>query len=221
MANIADSTTALSKSIQLLNADADGLVSKFAELSDGSKVWNIASRLLSGSGLWQLQNRVRALGNIISVWNKANQGAPLSDVETLIRNQISSTWYFNHGQMYEQAMRLNDEKMIKARISLPERFVPINPGIKAYLPKMNKSEILLVMIGGMATVAGGVLAAYIAFLGGDDPAQRIEVAKNRINDFLLNSKREKTLEYLLSLGFSIVSLDIEGLVSGKLNREHK
>ena len=34
--------------------------------------------------------------------------------------------------------------------------------IKAYLEKMSKSEILLVMIGGMATVAGGVLAAYIA-----------------------------------------------------------
>ncbi len=50
---------------------------------------------------------------------------------------------------------------------------------------------------------------------------RIEVPKNRINDFLLNSKREETLEYLLSLGFSIVSLDIEGLVSGKLNREHQ
>mgnify|MGYP007000114382 len=29
--------------------------------------------------------------------------------------------------------------------------------IKAYLPKMNRSEMLLVMIGGMATVAGGVL----------------------------------------------------------------
>lgn len=41
--------------------------------------------------------------------------------------------------------------------------------IKAYLEKMNKSEILLVMIGGMATVAGAVLAAYIGFLGGDDP----------------------------------------------------
>ncbi|MDX1272056.1 Na+ dependent nucleoside transporter N-terminal domain-containing protein, partial [Bizionia paragorgiae] len=37
--------------------------------------------------------------------------------------------------------------------------------IKAYLEKMNKSEILLVMIGGMATVAGAVLAAYIGFLG--------------------------------------------------------
>ena len=50
--------------------------------------------------------------------------------------------------------------------------------IKAYLPKMNKSEILLVMVGGMATVAGGVLAAYIAFLGGDDPLKKIEFAKH-------------------------------------------
>lgn len=50
--------------------------------------------------------------------------------------------------------------------------------IKAYLPKMNRSEILLVMIGGMATVAGGVLSAYIAFLGGDDPAQRLLFAKH-------------------------------------------
>ena len=50
--------------------------------------------------------------------------------------------------------------------------------IKEYLPKMNKSEILLVMIGGMATVAGGVLSAYISFLGGDDPAARLEFAKH-------------------------------------------
>ncbi|MFT5862562.1 MAG: CNT family concentrative nucleoside transporter [Flavobacteriales bacterium] len=50
--------------------------------------------------------------------------------------------------------------------------------IKAYLEKMNKSEILLVMIGGMATVAGAVLAAYIGFLGGDDPLQRLIFAKH-------------------------------------------
>ncbi len=50
--------------------------------------------------------------------------------------------------------------------------------IKAYLEKMNKSEILLVMTGGMATVAGGVLAAYIGFLGGDDPVQRLIFAKH-------------------------------------------
>lgn len=50
--------------------------------------------------------------------------------------------------------------------------------IKAYLEKMNKSEMLLVMIGGMATVAGAVMAAYISFLGGDDPLLRLEFAKH-------------------------------------------
>ena len=50
--------------------------------------------------------------------------------------------------------------------------------IKAYLPNMTKSEILLVMTGGMATLAGGVLAAYISFLGGDDPIQRLIFAKH-------------------------------------------
>ena len=52
--------------------------------------------------------------------------------------------------------------------------------IKEYLEKMNKSEILLVMIGGMATVSGAVLAAYIGFLGGDDPALQLSFAKHII-----------------------------------------
>ena len=50
--------------------------------------------------------------------------------------------------------------------------------IKAYLDKMNKSEILLVMVGGMATVAGGVLAAYIGFLGGGDKVLEAEFARH-------------------------------------------
>lgn len=50
--------------------------------------------------------------------------------------------------------------------------------IKAYLEKMNRSEILLVMVGGMATVAGGVLAAYIGFLGGEDEVLRQYYAKH-------------------------------------------
>lgn len=50
--------------------------------------------------------------------------------------------------------------------------------IKAYLEKMNRSEIFLVMVGGMATVAGSVLGAYIGFLGGDDPILQLEFAKS-------------------------------------------
>ena len=50
--------------------------------------------------------------------------------------------------------------------------------IKAYLEKMTRSEIFLVMVGGMATVAGSVLGAYIGFLGGNDTVQRLEFAKS-------------------------------------------
>jgi CNT family concentrative nucleoside transporter len=44
--------------------------------------------------------------------------------------------------------------------------------IKPYLDKMTRSEIMALMTGGMATIAGSVLAAYIGFLGGDDPVQQ-------------------------------------------------
>ncbi|GLB51083.1 nucleoside transporter [Neptunitalea chrysea] len=49
--------------------------------------------------------------------------------------------------------------------------------IKAYLERMNKSEIFLVMVGGMATLAGGVLAAYIDLLGSGDELMRLLFAK--------------------------------------------
>tara|TARA_B100001758_G_scaffold247959_1_gene269193 strand:+ start:19072 stop:20724 length:1653 start_codon:yes stop_codon:yes gene_type:complete len=50
--------------------------------------------------------------------------------------------------------------------------------IKPYLNKMTMSEMLCLMSGGMATIAGGVLAAYIGFLGGEDPVQQIIFAKH-------------------------------------------
>ncbi len=52
--------------------------------------------------------------------------------------------------------------------------------IKAYLAKMNRSELMLVMTGGMATVAGGVLASYVGFLGGTDPELRLSFARHLI-----------------------------------------
>lgn len=52
--------------------------------------------------------------------------------------------------------------------------------IKAYLKKMTRSELYVVMVGGMATVAGSVLAAYVGFLGGDDPHQQLIFTKHLI-----------------------------------------
>ncbi|MCK5924185.1 MAG: hypothetical protein KAG66_24835, partial [Methylococcales bacterium] len=44
--------------------------------------------------------------------------------------------------------------------------------VKPYLEGMTKSEILCLMGGGMAIIAGSVFGAYVAFLGGDDPVQQ-------------------------------------------------
>ena len=50
--------------------------------------------------------------------------------------------------------------------------------IKPYINNMTMSELLCLMAGGMATIAGGVLAAYIGFLGGSDPVQQLFFAKH-------------------------------------------
>lgn len=50
--------------------------------------------------------------------------------------------------------------------------------VKPYISGMSRSELLCLMTGGMATIAGGVMAAYIGFLGGDDPAMRLFFAKH-------------------------------------------
>ena len=50
--------------------------------------------------------------------------------------------------------------------------------VRPYIPKMTESELLTMMIGGMAHIAGGVLAAYVGMLGGGDPVQQVFYAKH-------------------------------------------
>ena len=50
--------------------------------------------------------------------------------------------------------------------------------VRPYLEKMTESELMTVMIGGMAHIAGDVLAAYVGLLGGNDPAEMAKYAKH-------------------------------------------
>lgn len=52
--------------------------------------------------------------------------------------------------------------------------------IRPYVPQMTQSELLTVMVSGMATIAGGVLGAFVILLGGDDPAQQAFFARHLI-----------------------------------------
>ena len=59
--------------------------------------------------------------------------------------------------------------------------------VKPYLDKMTKSEMLCLMVGGMATIAGGVLAAFIAFLGGDSIAEQAIFAKHLLTASIMSA----------------------------------
>jgi len=50
--------------------------------------------------------------------------------------------------------------------------------VRPYIAKMTESELFTMMVGGMATIAGAVLAAYIAMLGGTDEVQRLFYARH-------------------------------------------
>lgn len=59
--------------------------------------------------------------------------------------------------------------------------------VRPYIEKMTKSEIMCLMTGGMATIAGGVLAAYINFLGGEDVEQQILFAKHLLTASVMSA----------------------------------
>ena len=59
--------------------------------------------------------------------------------------------------------------------------------VKPYVKRMTKSELFVLMSGGMATIAGGVLAAYIGFLGGESEAERILFAKHLLSASVMSA----------------------------------
>lgn len=59
--------------------------------------------------------------------------------------------------------------------------------IRPYLEKMTRSEILLIMVGGMANTAGSVLAAYVGFLGGTDIDQQNYFALHMLSQSIMSA----------------------------------
>ena len=59
--------------------------------------------------------------------------------------------------------------------------------VRPYLEKMSRSEMLCLMTGGMATIAGGVFAAYIGFLGGQDPEKQLYFAKHLLTASIISA----------------------------------
>jgi CNT family concentrative nucleoside transporter len=78
--------------------------------------------------------------------------------------------------IFSKTMRLSGPETLSAtaNVFLGQTEAPLL--IRPWLSGMTRSEILCVMVGGMATVAGAVMVAYISLLGGGDPQQQLVFA---------------------------------------------
>jgi CNT family concentrative nucleoside transporter len=81
--------------------------------------------------------------------------------------------------------------------------------IKEYIEKMNRSEIMLVMAGGMATMAGGVLALYIKVLGAGDPVQELLYAKHLLTASIMAAPGVVVIAKMILPQTESISSDVE------------
>ncbi|MFY0605328.1 MAG: NupC/NupG family nucleoside CNT transporter [Cyclobacteriaceae bacterium] len=59
--------------------------------------------------------------------------------------------------------------------------------VRPFVANMTNSELMCLMTGGMATIAGGVLAGYVAFLGGGDPVAQEKFAAYLLSASIMNA----------------------------------
>lgn len=69
--------------------------------------------------------------------------------------------------------------------------------VRPFIAGMTRSELMALMTGGMATLAGGVLAAYVSFLGGTDPAQKALFAAHLLTASIMNAPAGLVLAKIL------------------------
>lgn len=77
-----------------------------------------------------------------------------------------------------KAMRISgaESLSVAANVFVGQTEAPLV--VRPYIARMTESELFTMMVGGMATIAGAVLAAYIALLGGPDPEQQLFYARH-------------------------------------------
>jgi CNT family concentrative nucleoside transporter len=89
--------------------------------------------------------------------------------------------------MLNRTMRLTGAESLAAAANIFVGQTEAPLVVKPYLKSMNRSEIMALMTGGMATIAGGVLVAYMAILGGGDEASSIAFGQHLLTASILSA----------------------------------
>lgn len=94
---------------------------------------------------------------------------------------------FGIAWVMSRTMRLSGAESLSAagNIFLGQTEAPLL--VRPFVPNMTRSELMCLMTGGMATIAGGVLAGYVAFLGGDSPTEKAKFAAYLLSASIMNA----------------------------------
>ena len=123
---------------------------------------------------------------------------------------------FSIAWIMSRTMRLSGAESLSAagNIFLGQTEAPLL--VRPFVKNMTKSELMCLMTGGMATIAGGVLAGYVAFLGGDDPAERAKYAAYLLSASIMNAPAAIVLSKIIIPETKPEEIDTELKVSADM-----
>ncbi|MEY2596070.1 MAG: hypothetical protein RI965_1342 [Bacteroidota bacterium] len=150
--------------VQVINLAHKGIEFMFGNLADAS-------------GSWGYTFAIQALPNIIFF-------AALSSLFYYLGILQKIVYFF---ALLLSKLKVSGAESVStaANIFLGQTEAPLM--VRPFLEKMNRSEILCIMVGGMANTAGSVLAAYVGFLGGSDIAQQHYFALHLLSQSIMSA----------------------------------
>lgn len=150
--------------VQVINLAHKGIEFMFGNLADAS-------------GSWGYTFAIQALPNIIFF-------AALSSLFYYLGILQKVVYFF---ALLLSKLKVSGAESVStaANIFLGQTEAPLM--VRPFLEKMNRSEILCIMVGGMANTAGSVLAAYVGFLGGSDIAQQHYFALHLLSQSIMSA----------------------------------
>lgn len=94
---------------------------------------------------------------------------------------------FGFAWIMSRSMRLSGSESMSsaANIFMGQTEAPML--VRPFIPRMTRSELHCLMVGGMATIAGSVLGAYVSFLGGGNPAEQAKFASYLLSASIMNA----------------------------------
>lgn len=94
---------------------------------------------------------------------------------------------FGFAWIMARSMRLSGSESLSAsaNIFMGQTEAPLL--VRPFIARMTKSELNCLMVGGMATIAGSVLGAYVSFLGGGNPAEQSKFAGYLLSASIMNA----------------------------------